>query len=606
MKKKRLKKFKIKKRYIFILIVIVFIVFSVFKNKMSNTEEKKIETENIEKRNIAQSISATGTVSTSTSRNVTSSLAGYKITSVKVKEGDKINAGDVICTFDTSDISANLASLRKSMNVAQAQGNLGVDSARRNLNDAINNKNTQSSTTQQDINNAVKAYEDAVNNLNKTRQELINAQNDLNSYTPTYNDALNTYNTIKTQNDAKQSAFNDAQNKYNSGLSILANNEAEYKKYFNGTNQLNPATGETINPASYTEIGYASTGHRKVEENYNKAKNDLVILETNLKNAKNDYETYKPTSDSAALSFNPVSAQYQLLSKKVSELQAAVGALETTVNNLRTVYEAAVQAHNNVTTTSDSTIANLQDTLRSSELSASISTSSQEAQVRAYQKQLEEGNLKSLVSGTVTSVNVKKGDIYTGSNIATIEGTEQFIIEAEIDEYDIPDIKDGMRVLIKTDATRDEELEGRIIYTAASSSQNISSSALGQASASGALSTGNATYKVQIELITPNDRLRLGMNAKLSIIVDSKENVWTVPYESVYERDDGSKYIEILKNEDTGEKEELDVQVGIEGTYYVEIISDKLTDGMKVVLPEVDSSNSIEAIIEAMGADTGV
>ena len=96
------------------------------------------------------------------------------------------------------------------------------------------------------------------------------------------------------------------------------------------------------------------------------------------------------------------------------------------------------------------------------------------------------------------------------------------------------------------------------------------------------------------------------MNAKLSIIVDSKENVWTVPYESVYERDDGSKYIEILKNEDTGEKEELDVQVGIEGTYYVEIISDKLTDGMKVVLPEVDSSNSIEAIIEAMGADTGV
>ena len=604
MKKKRLKKFKIKKRYIFILIVIVFIAFSVFKNKMSNTEEKKIETENIEKRNIAQSISATGTVSTSTSRNVTSSLTGYKITSVKVKEGDKINVGDVICTFDTSDISANLASLRKSMNVAEAQGNLGVDSARRNLNDAINNKNSQSSTTQQDVNNAVKAYEDAVNSLNQTRQQLVNAQNALNACTPNYNDSLNNYTIIKNENDKNQNAYNTAKDKYNSGLSTLALAEADYKKYFNGANQLNPATGEIIDPSTYT--GYASNEHENVYSNYNNEKNSIVTLELNLNNTKKVYDDYKPIYETAFKKFEPISNDYLAKSKNVSELQASIVSLETTVNNLRAAYEAAVQAHNNVTTASDSSIANLQDNLKSSELSASISTTSQEAQIRAYQKQLEEGNLKSLVSGTVTSVNVKKGDIYTGANIATIEGTEQFIVEAEIDEYDIPDIKDGMKVLIKTDATRDEELEGRIIYTAVSSSQNLNSSAIGQSSVSSALSTGSATYKVQIELLTPNDRLRLGMNAKLSIIIDSKENVWTVPYESIYERDDGTKYIEILKNEETGEKEELDVQVGIEGTYYVEIISDKLTDGMKVVLPEVDTSNSIEAIIEAMGADTGV
>ena len=163
-----------------------------------------------------------------------------------------------------------------------------------------------------------------------------------------------------------------------------------------------------------------------------------------------------------------------------------------------------------------------------------------------------------------------------------------------------------MKVLIKTDATRDEELEGRVIYTAASSSQNLSNSMIGQNSMSGSLSTGNATYKVQIELLTQNDRLRLGMNAKLSIIVDSRENVWTVPYETVHDRENGTKYIEILKNEETGEKEELDVEVGLEGTYYVEIKSDKLTEGMRVILPEIDTSNSIESLIEAMGADVGV
>ena len=118
--------------------------------------------------------------------------------------------------------------------------------------------------------------------------------------------------------------------------------------------------------------------------------------------------------------------------------------------------------------------------------------------------------------------------------------------------------------------------------------------------------SGNATYKVQIELLTQNDRLRLGMNAKLSIITNSKNDVWTVPFEAIFERDDGTKYIEILKDEETKEKEELDVQTGIEGTYYVEIKSDKLKEGMKVVLPEVDTSNSIESLIEAMGADVGV
>ena len=119
-------------------------------------------------------------------------------------------------------------------------------------------------------------------------------------------------------------------------------------------------------------------------------------------------------------------------------------------------------------------------------------------------------------------------------------------------------------------------------------------------------SNSNATYTVKIALDTPNDRLRLGMNAKLSIIVENKENVWTVPYDAVYEREDGSNYIEILKNEETNEIEELDVKKGLEGSYYIEIISDKLKENMKVVLPEVDAGSSIEALIDAMGPAAGI
>ena len=148
-----------------------------------------------------------------------------------------------------------------------------------------------------------------------------------------------------------------------------------------------------------------------------------------------------------------------------------------------------------------------------------------------------------------------------------------------------------MKVLIKTDATRDEELEGRIIYTAVSSTASASAGVAGMTS--GMTSGSNATYTVKIALDTPNYRLRLGMNAKLSIITEMKENIWTVPYDSVYTREEGTKYIEIAKNETGEEKEELDVQTGIEGSYYIEIISDKLKDGMKIVLPKINAGDSI-------------
>ena len=123
------------------------------------------------------------------------------------------------------------------------------------------------------------------------------------------------------------------------------------------------------------------------------------------------------------------------------------------------------------------------------------------------------------------------------------------------------------------------------------------------------------------------------MNARLSIITEQKDNVLSVPYEAVLERDDGTKYIQILKNEyfdtlktdkkkkDTEEPEEIkeallkdvepyleevDVKVGIEGAYYTEISSKDIDEGMKIIVPKGDTTNSLEVLINAMGADGGI
>ena len=598
---------KAKKRLIIILVIIILVclIFKPFNQKP--VEENKIETQAIEKRDIATSIGATGKIETSNTKNVVSSLTGMEIKTVNVKEGDTISIGDVICTFDMSNVEENLKVAQNSLNISNAQGALGIQSAQRNLNDSIKNKDTQVNITKQDTDNALKAYQDAQNELSSLQNTLASKKSARDSFIKTYNSSLSEYTNIKAEYDKKESTYNQATNSYNAGVASFENAQIEYNKYFvAGTqNQLNPSTGTVIDPSEYQDGEYATLTHRAVMTNYNQAQSTLISLETNLNTAKSDYLNYKSTYDNAVNSYSPLESQYQAIEAEISSLEANVKTLQANVDSLKNAYDKTVQAQNSAVSTADSNIASMQDALSNSELSSSLNRQTQQAQINTYQDQLEKGVLTSTVDGTVTSVNAKPGDIYTGSTIAVIEGVQEFIIEAEIDEYDIADVEVGMEVLIKTDATRDEELKGRIIYVAQSATDvsEIAGTSMTSMTTSG---TSNATYKIQISLDTQNDRLRIGMNARLSIITDSREDVWTVPIEAIHEKDDGSKYIEILKNEQTGEKEELKVETGFESSYYIEINSDKIKEGMKVVMPDVEADNSVETLIEMMGADAGI
>ena len=121
--------------------------------------------------------------------------------------------------------------------------------------------------------------------------------------------------------------------------------------------------------------------------------------------------------------------------------------------------------------------------------------------------------------------------------------------------------------------------------------------------------SGSATYLVKIELVEQNDRLRLGMNAKTSIITEESVNVWSVPYDAVYTRTDGSTYVEEVTGKDKDGNyitKELDVKVGLQGTYYVEVISDKITETTEIFVPDAQGNSSIEELLNMMGAGAGI
>ncbi len=260
-------------------------------------------------------------------------------------------------------------------------------------------------------------------------------------------------------------------------------------------------------------------------------------------------------------------------------------------------------------------------------------------QVKALDDEMKKATVTTRNGGTVTAIRVNSGDTYFGTSIATIEGVDTMQVSAEIDEYDIADVAVGMPCRIKTDATRDEELEGQVTEVAIKATSGGSDlSALSGLSGTdlSSLSGGSskATYNVKIALNQANSRLRLGMNAKVSIITNSSKDVWSVPIESVQTDDKGQKYIEVVddknakemtspssdkKGESKSTKEKytktysgdthlkkITVTTGLEGTYYMEIQSKELSKDDYVLVPKSDSNNSVDELMNMMGSAGGV
>lgn len=549
---------------IIVVLLVVFIVSRIIKAK-NKSEELDYEVGKIEKQTLINSISSTGTVKTEESKNVTSVLAGYKVTGVNVKVGDVVEVGDTLVTFDTDTLQKSVTDLSASINATKQQTNISIAGADRAVQDAQNAKNYGLDSAKSAKDQAQAAYDNATATYNSTNNQIANLQSQIASLEPIVGQYKNAQADVAT----KQATYNEAEKAYNNATSTVGNSIQ--------------ASDNTL-PTNTTTVGGL----------------EINNLKETLDNANTALQTSKLTLSGLEPSFQ----QYTALTGELAKLNSALPSLKSAVDQTKSAYETAEKAYNNTSSNLDSAILSAQDAAAASRISSSTATLSLEEQLTAYRKQLNEGNLKSTVSGTVTAVNVKKGDNYQGGTLLTIEGVESFIIEANVDEYDVADIEEGMEVIIKTDATRDEELKGRVIFVAPSSNESTSNNAMAGYSSTTTSATNGATYLVKIEVLSSNDRLRLGMRAKVSIITEKAENTLVVPYDAITEKEDGTKVITVINDDDT--QTEIEVKIGLESGYYSEIISDKIKEGMKVVLPKVNGSTTLDDLLDSMGATGGI
>lgn len=540
-KRQRKKKMRIGIALVLVIVILVGAIY--IKRSKKESVDAEVKTEKLEKRTIVNSVSGSGKVEAVNSEEVTAGMAGTTIDSIEVQVGDHVEAGQTIAVMDTSSLSSQVKSLNDEIKDLEKQ----KADAEKSKKEAEDKAAADAQAAQ--VQAAQDAYAREVAAQAQKEANEAEKKQTLSALTAQYN-ALNTQYTA--DNEKLQSMQATYQEKLQDGADDGADAGADDKKGWKETD---------ADAMAYYALILQQQGTVTTELT------QLQNLQTSMKAVENaDTSVSIPAVSSPQLSL-PATGQ---------------------LNNM------------NVATGYDSAISTLKE------------------QVKSLNRQIANGTIKARTSGTVTEVNAKAGDTYLGTPIASVEGIETLMLTAEVDEYDIPDVSVGMPVKIKTDATRDEELEGEVSFVALKASGSSSSSSLGALSSltGGADMSGftaassDATYTVHIALKEQNERLRIGMNAKISIITDSVKDAWSVPFESVQTDEDGREYIEVeeekkVDGRKTTTKRKIPVTTGIEGTYYIQIMSDELKEGMDVIVPE-SQDNSMEELMNMMGSDAGI
>ncbi len=186
---------------------------------------------------------------------------------------------------------------------------------------------------------------------------------------------------------------------------------------------------------------------------------------------------------------------------------------------------------------------------------------------------LDKANIKSPIKGTVTRVNTKVGRIPSAQDqmkaLFVVENLDNLLINISISEYDISNIKLGQTVRITSDVLGlGNSLEGKVSRIAPTG-ESVAGSA-----------TKEMRIPVEIKITSPDNKMLAGVNAKADILIAKKENVLTLPLEAILVENEAS--FVLLGNDNIIKK--IPVSTGIEGLTSVEVISDQLKAGDKVIL----------------------
>ncbi|MGE5552052.1 MAG: efflux RND transporter periplasmic adaptor subunit [Bacteroidota bacterium] len=174
-------------------------------------------------------------------------------------------------------------------------------------------------------------------------------------------------------------------------------------------------------------------------------------------------------------------------------------------------------------------------------------------------------------AGLVTEVKAKVGAYATMETpLISIADPVNLIVEAEVDENDIALTQPGQKARITLDAIPDLELDGEVL-TVGGLGKELN---------------GVVVFAIKVSLADPAHRVKIGMNADVTIVIDSRDDVVNVPNAAIETRM-GRPAVRLYLPDGTTQYRR--VRIGLRTDTVTEIV-EGLREGERVAVPAVKSS----------------
>ena len=320
----------------------------------------------------------------------------------------------------------------------------------------------------------------------------------------------------------------------------------------------------TINPISNIDVGTQVSGRiQKIYVDYNSlVKKDQLLAEIDPSSFESNVAKEKANLDVAKAQVMSAEASRDYYKKhlaRISKLNKQNYSADKELDEAQKNYDTAV--------------ANV----------ALYKAQVEQAQAALDYNTIQLGYTKivSPVDGIIVSKSVEEGQTVAASfetptlfNVA--EDLTKMQIEASVVEADIAKVKEGQKVQFNVDSFPNETFEGVVTQVR-----------------NEAVTTSNVvTYQVVIAVDNSELKFKPGMTANVEIITANEKNVFVVPNKALrFSMGDDVRYAQkgIWVMED-GHPTRIEVKSGVYDDNNTQIESDKLSEGMEVIIEHADNA----------------
>lgn len=229
---------------------------------------------------------------------ILTNLITYKVKKVNFKVGDHVNAGDIVCELDTTDLESDISDLENQISNADTLSDFQLEQYQKALENAKKSRDLQLSEAQ-------KAIDDANSLYNKTKDS--------------YNSNLDKYNNSKSQADQAKSSFENAQDEETAAM------------YYQQYQALMQEAGGYMSAyeAADAKMASAQSAITSSQNAYDAVK---LKADNEVEQAQYNVDTYNVSSDSSTVSENKTKLEKLKKSLDDSKIKAANSGIVSSIN----------------------------------------------------------------------------------------------------------------------------------------------------------------------------------------------------------------------------------------------------------------------------------